>query len=56
MGAAVGLNNILDVNQMKNIQIKLEPPISMINFKNKSEEQRYLRIAKCILKLSGAGG
>ena len=56
MGASLGLNNILDVNQMKNIQIKLEPPISMINFKNKSEEQRYLRIAKCILKLTGAGG
>ena len=28
----------------------------MISFKNKSEEYRYLRVAKQILKISGAGG
>ena len=56
MNASLGLNDILEPNQMKNIQIKLEPPRSMISFKNKSEEMRYLRVAKCILKLTGAGG
>lgn len=31
--------------------IKSEIPTSMLRFKNKSEQMRYLRVAKCILGL-----
>ena len=32
--------------------IKAYVPINMIQFKNKSEQMRYMRIARCILQLN----
>ena len=45
------LGNILNFTQMKEVAIKADPPRSMISFRNKSEEMRYIRVAKCIIQL-----
>ena len=48
---SLDLGNILNVSQMKEVQIKADPPRAMIFFRNKSEEMRYMRVAKCIMQL-----
>ena len=32
--------------------IKTQIPVNMIRFKNKSEQMRYMRIARCIMSLN----
>ena len=48
---SLDLGNILNHTQMKEVAVKADPPRSMIFFKNKSEEMRYMRVAKCIMTL-----
>ena len=43
-----------DLNQKRSFLIKNDIPTSMITFKNKSEQTRYTRIAKCIFGLQSA--
>lgn len=44
--------NIFDQNQRKLLNFKAKVPQKMIKFKNKSEQQRYLRVANCIIALN----
>ena len=43
---------LFDVSERRNMQIKSHIPVKMINFKNKSELKRYMRIANCIISLN----
>ena len=43
---------LFDINQRKNMQIKTSIPMNRIKFKNKSEQTRYRRIFNCILGLN----
>ena len=43
---------LFDVNQRRNMQIKTQIPTNAIKFKNKSEQTRYTRIVNCIIGLN----
>ena len=44
-------NPITELGKEMNIVLKSEIPANMIRFKNKSEQTRFMRVAKCILAL-----
>lgn len=46
-----GTKNVFDVKERRDMQIEKAPPRSLISFVSKSEQDRFLRLAKLVLSL-----